>query len=60
MTTPTWTTHSIDTAVALCTAAVRLAEEFRGVYGTETIDRFLNSSYHQLAERATITNVAHT
>ena len=41
MTTPTWTTHSIDTQVALRTAAVRLADEFRGVYGTETIERFL-------------------
>ena len=35
MSTPTWTTHSIDTQVALRTAAVRLAEEFRGLYGTE-------------------------
>ena len=55
MTTPTWTTHSIDTQVALRTAASRLADDFRGIYGTETIERFLHSSYDQLAERATIT-----
>ena len=55
MTTPTWTTHSIDTQVALRTAASRLSDDFRGIYGTETIERFLHSSYDQLAERATIT-----
>jgi arsenate reductase len=55
MTTPTWTTHSIDTQVALRTAAARLADDFRGVYGAETIERFLNSSYDQLAHTATIT-----
>jgi arsenate reductase len=55
MTTPTWTTHSIDTQVALRTAASRLSADFRGIYGTETIERFLSSSYDQLAERATIT-----
>jgi arsenate reductase (thioredoxin) len=54
MTTPTWTTHSIDTRVALRTAAVRLSDEFRGIYGTETIERFLTSSYDQLAHTATI------
>ena len=55
MTTPTWTSHSIDTQVALRTAAARLAEEFRGIYGTETIERFLHTSYDQLARTATIT-----
>ncbi len=55
MTTPTWASHSIDTQVALRTAAARLAEEFRGIYGTETIERYLNSSYDQLADRAAIT-----
>jgi arsenate reductase (thioredoxin) len=55
MTTPTWTTHSIDTEIALRTAARRLAQEFHGIYGTETIERFLHSSYDQLAARATIT-----
>ncbi len=55
MTTPTWASHSIDTQVALRTAAARLAEEFRGVYGAETIERFLSSSYDQLADSAAIT-----
>ena len=55
MTVPTWTTHTIDTQVALRTAANRLAQEFRGIYSSETIDRFLHSSYDQLAARATIT-----
>ena len=54
MTTPTWTTQSIDVQVALRTAAGRLADEFQGVYGTETIERFLHSSYDQLAGTATI------
>ena len=31
MTTPTWTSHNIDTQVALRTAAARLAGEFRGI-----------------------------
>ena len=55
MTTPTWASHSIDTQVALRTAAARLAEEFRGIYGAETIERFLSSSYDQLAASAAIT-----
>ena len=44
MTTPTWSTLSIDTTLALRTAASRLAEEFTGIFGTETIERFLHSS----------------
>ena len=44
MTTPTWTTHSIDTQVALRTAASRLSADFRGIYGTETIERFLHNA----------------
>ena len=44
MTTPTWSTLSIDTTLALRTAASRLAEEFTGIFVTETIERFLHSS----------------
>ncbi|MFI7025107.1 arsenate reductase ArsC [Micromonospora sp. NPDC049900] len=40
---------SINQQVALRTAAARLAAEFDGTYGTETIERFLHSSYDQLA-----------
>ena len=54
MTTPTWSSLSIDTSFALRTAASRLAEEFIGTFGAETIERFLHSSYDQLAMRATV------
>ena len=54
VTTPTWSTLSIDTALALRTAASRLADEFTGTFGTETIERFLHSSYDQLALHATV------
>jgi len=39
--------------VSLNTA--HLAQEFSGVYGTETIERFLDSSFDQFAGRATVT-----
>ena len=55
MTTPTWSTLSIDTSLALRTAASRLADEFIGTFGTETIERFLHSSYDQLAQQAAVT-----
>jgi arsenate reductase len=35
---------SIDQHVALRTAAVNLGREFDGIYGAETIERFLHSS----------------
>ena len=41
--------------MALRTAAARLADEFQGIYGSETIERFLFSSYDQLADHATVT-----
>jgi protein-tyrosine-phosphatase len=47
---------SIDQQVALRTAAARLTEEFFGVYGAETIERFLHSSYDQFATGSTIPN----
>lgn len=55
MTTPTWSTLSIDAALALRTAASRLSDEFTGTFGTETIERFLHSSYDQLALHASVT-----
>lgn len=48
---------SIDQRLALKTAATRLESEFDGVYGTETIERFLHSSYDQFAGRASIPNI---
>ncbi len=47
---------TIDQQLALKSAAARLAEQFEGVFGTETIERFLTSSYDQFASRATATN----
>ncbi len=55
MTIPTWDTLRIDTQLALRTAAARLAAEFDGTFGRETIERFLHSSYDQLAPQATVT-----
>jgi len=46
----------VDQQYALLVAARRLADDFRGVFGTETIDRFLHSSYDEFAGRATIPN----
>jgi len=47
---------SIDQQLALKTAATRLETEFADSFGTETIERFLCSSYDQFAGRATIPN----
>jgi arsenate reductase (thioredoxin) len=44
----------IDQQLALKTAATRLHGEFDGVFGTETIERFLSSSYDQFTSHATI------
>ena len=51
---PTWDTLSIDQSLVLRHAATRLALEFDGVFGVDTIDRFLHSSYDQFADHATI------
>jgi protein-tyrosine-phosphatase len=45
---------SVDQRLALRTAAVRLADEFAGLFGVETIERFLSTSYEQFAARSTI------
>jgi protein-tyrosine-phosphatase len=47
---------SIDQQLALRTAATRLAGEFTGIYGPETIERFLHTSYDQFATRASVPN----
>jgi protein-tyrosine-phosphatase len=39
---------------ALNSAAVRLARNFEGIFNTETIERFLHSSFDQFATRATV------
>lgn len=49
-------TVTLDQGLALKTAAERLAREFEGVYGPETIERFLHTSYDQFAGTATVVN----
>ncbi|MFI5047583.1 MAG: arsenate reductase ArsC [Acidimicrobiia bacterium] len=44
---------SPDQQLALRSAAGRLADEFEGVFGVETIELFLATSYDQFADRAT-------
>src|SRR5205823_2713240 len=45
---------SIDQQLALRTAAVRLADEFTDIFGGETIERFLHTSYDQFAVRSSV------
>jgi protein-tyrosine-phosphatase len=47
---------TIDQQLALRTAASNLAREFDGTFGTETIERFLYSSYDEFAGRAVVLN----
>ncbi len=47
---------SIDQALALKTASVRLQRTFSHMFGVETIERFLHSSYDEFAGRAVILN----
>jgi arsenate reductase len=44
---------TIDQQLSLRTAAARLGADFEGVFGTDTIELFLHSSYDQFATRAT-------
>ncbi len=44
---------TIDQQFALRSAATRLADEFAGTFGAETIERFLTNSWDQLGARAT-------
>lgn len=45
---------TLDQNVGLKTAATRLASEFDGAFGAETIERFLHTSYDQFAGRASV------
>jgi arsenate reductase (thioredoxin) len=47
---------SIDQQLALRTAASNLAREFDGMFGAETIERFLHASYDEFADRAVVLN----
>ena len=50
------TTLRVEQHLSIRVAASRLATEFDGVFGPETIERFLASSYDQFANRATLPN----
>jgi arsenate reductase (thioredoxin) len=54
--TPSQPDLTVDQQLALRTAAERLAREFDGMFGVETIERFLYSSYDQFASRSSIAN----
>jgi protein-tyrosine-phosphatase len=45
-----------DQQLALRSAAANLREDFEGIFGRETIERFLASSYDQFAHRSSILN----
>ncbi|HEX2356898.1 MAG TPA: arsenate reductase ArsC [Micromonosporaceae bacterium] len=47
---------AVDQQLALHTAARRLGDEFAGVYGAETIERFLYTGYDQFATYSTVPN----
>jgi arsenate reductase (thioredoxin) len=47
---------TVDQQLALRTAAHNLGKAFSGTFNTQTIERFLHSSYDQFAARATVTN----
>jgi protein-tyrosine-phosphatase len=53
--TPTWDTLRVDQSLALRAAAQSLGDEFGDLYGTETIERFLHSSFDQISETSAIT-----
>ncbi|HEX6326651.1 MAG TPA: arsenate reductase ArsC [Jiangellaceae bacterium] len=47
---------NLEQDVALEPAATRLAEEFEGTFGQETVEQFLRTSFDQVASRATVPN----
>ena len=49
-----WSDLPLEQTVALRSAANRLQEQFTDVFGVETIERFLHSSFDQFASRATV------
>jgi arsenate reductase len=47
---------TLDQQIGLRKAAARLAQEFAGTFNQETIERFLEASYDEFADRATVAN----
>ena len=52
--TRSWSTLSLDHGLAMKTAATRLSTQFNGVFGQETIERFLHSCFDQFAGKASV------
>ena len=50
-----WESLHTDQKLALKQASARLADDFSGLYGSETIERFLASSFDQFADHAKVT-----
>jgi hypothetical protein len=50
-----WETLRTDEKLALKQASARLADDFEGLYGKGTIERFLASSFDQFATHAKVT-----
>ncbi len=50
-----WESLHADEKLALKQASARLAKDFDGSYGIETVERFLASSFDQFADRAKVT-----
>ncbi len=50
-----WESLHTDEKLALKQASARLADDFAGLYGAETIERFLASSFDQFADHAKVT-----
>ena len=50
-----WESLHTDEKLALKQASARLADSFVGLYGNETIERFLASSFDQFADHAKVT-----
>src|SRR5215210_1911448 len=49
-------TPTLEHGLALKTATERLRDEFAETFGTQTVERFLRTSYDQFAGRAAIAN----
>jgi arsenate reductase (thioredoxin) len=49
-----WSDLPLEQTIALKTAIARLERQFAGVFGAETIERFLHTSFDQFADRATV------
>ena len=54
-TTRSWSSLRPDQSLAMKTAAARPAKDFDGIFGQQTIERFLHASFDQFAPNAAVT-----